>query len=335
MSNSINESLRLGESLSLDGKMLKVNHASAKMIGEVTIEEYDKSGNKIFSSTETNDVTLAGSIFVLEQIFKKASSSYRFLHKSTMPTGKFGNESSTPMVAVNDGISDWNGANNIESTELDSYIEDEHIFGFMIGHGGETASSVVAPKYESSVLADSNLVSSFLPLRVIDATNELYDPIDDGINYYIKLKDVTNNKNYFYSKGFSSEPNIFTKWADGSGNVQEGQLDYDIPILTYAEVILNIDEKDVREYFDATNSEQCYINQLGLVAGKPVWTEDSQGTYKKLNDMYVPADSNDTESTRYRKDYDDVKLVTTLNFKSKDLSNDENKLKFIYKVYCL
>ena len=109
--------------------------------------------------------------------------------------------------------------------------------------------------------------------------------------------------------------------------------------MTYAEVILNINEKDIREFFGIENAEKCFINQLGLVAGKPNWILDPTGTYIKDEDgNYIAIESKNITidpKDRYRLDFDDVKLVTTLNFKSKDLSNNENKIKFTYKIYCL
>ena len=60
-----------------------------------------------------------------------------------------------------------------------------------------------------------------------------------------------------------------------------------MPILTYAEVVLDIDELDIREFFSATNSEQCYINQLGLVAGKPV--QISGKTKEEVYDELISA----------------------------------------------
>lgn len=329
------DNIKLGESLSMNGMRLNLSHKPANIIGEVTVEEYDKFGNKLFSETNQNDVTLSGSIFVLEQIFKTVSGSHRFLHSNKMPIGTFNDQGTGTMYTIdpNDGdTTEWNSTNINALADPSSYISDEHIFGFMVGHGGESSISVNAPKYESNILSDNAGKSSFLPLRIINKANEELDPVDDAINYYIKLS--TTDKDYFYAKGFTQEPAISTKWADGSGEVKASDINYDTPILTYSQVVLDIDEKDIREFFDATNSDQCYINQIGLVAGKPVWIQDPRGTYKLENGKYIAVDSS-YKGDRYRKDYDDVKLVTTLNFKSKDLSNDENKLKFIYKVYCL
>lgn len=326
------ESLKFKESLIMNGKKLTINNKpSGKIIGEVKVEEFDKYGNNIFSETTHNDVTLPGSIFVLEQIFKKASNSYRFLHDNVFPIESYGSQKTTELQMYNNSKV-WNET-NLDDTKLNEYISDEYIFGFMVGHGGESSTSIISPKYESSTLNDINNSSSFLPFRKVSSSE--INPMDDAVDYYIKHVDTEKNENYFYAKGFTIEPRILTKWSDGSGDVSKSQLDYDVPILTYAEVILDVNEEDIREFFSLENSEQCYINQLGLVAGKPVWVEDNKGNYiKNDNGEYVKV-SSDTTGTRYRLDFDDVKLVTTLNFKSKDLSNNENKIKFTYRVYCL
>lgn len=329
------DSLKISESLIMDGKKLTINNkSSGRLIGEVLIEEFDENGTNIFSNTTYNDISLPGSIFVLEQIFKKAStSSYRFLHNADMPVGIYGSNLSKTLENIDGTTFKWNNLVNVTADDMNKYISDEYIFGFMVGHGGETSTSIISPKYESSSLCDTNSVSSFLPIRSL-SSSEL-DPVDEGINYYIKYTNPDDGKKYFYAKGFTSEPKIYIKWSDGSGDVKPGQLDHDIPILTYAEIVLDINESDIRDYFLATNSEQCYINQLGLVAGKPIWVEDPKGTYKKVDDNYIAIDSDDKDNIRYRLDFDDVKLVTTLNFKSKDLSSDGNIIKFTYKVYCL
>ena len=83
----------------------------------------------------------------------------------------------------------------------------------------------------------------------------------------------------------------------------------DSPIYTYAKLVMDIDTVDVREYFRAADGtiSNCRVNQLGLIAGRQL--------------------SGDV--------YDDMKLVTIVNFKGRDLSNDENTLKMRYKIYCM
>lgn len=359
------DSLHFREEVELENGKLQVKPVSGRMIGEVTVNEYDKAGNLLFSETTHNDITLPGSIFVLEQMFKKGSETYRFLHPNAFPTEYNSTNVITSKEYTEDGIgnTDWN-AKILDANTIDNYISDEYTFGFMVGHGGETASSILAPTYEHNCLKDTGAVNSFLPFRVepvvadnIPITDANRNPSDDGVDYYLKV--TSGTKNYFYAKGFSTKPKIYTKWSDGSGEVTSSDIGYNVPILTYAEAMLEIDEDDIRDFFQPIQSEDCYINQLGLVAGKQVWTKDRQGlyyhdissnTYTKekptgtidVGGATIPAyehtvqEGTDTPiPTMYRLDFNDVKLITTLNFKSKDLSNDENKLKFNYKIYCL
>ena len=296
---SLNDSLKINESLLMNGELLEIhNHISGKFIGEVTVEEIDKFGNTIFSETSRNDITLPGSIYVLEQMFKKCAKNIsRFNHPiNNLPIGSY-----SPNTINNSGDL---GSSTIDSEKLtEDYISSERIFGFMVGRGGETAGSLLSPRYESTNLEDHTNTPSFLPIRKVNKSDA--DPLDGNTKYYLKYENSDNK--YFYAKGFETEPTINVKYGDGSGDVTNSNIDYDVPILTYAEVVLNISEQDIREYFNAVDSSECYINQLGLVAGKP--TDDG--------------------------DYEDIKLVTYLNFKTKDLSNDENKIRFTYKVYCL
>lgn len=287
------ESLRFGESLIMDGVKLKTAPISGKLIGEVLVEEFNPKGDKIFSETTINDVTLPGSIFVLEKIFNTLSSNERFLHPNSVPVG----------TSTDNSLVTVTGSGN--DVTIDD-LKEEYVFGFMVGNGGESATGLVASKYNStSLISESGDSTTFLPIRKVKEGTENVN--DNGINYYLKC---TNGEyDYYYIKGFTGTANINTVYADGSGSVSAESLNmFDNPILTYAEVILEINSIDLREYFD-NDSTNCYINQLGLVAGKP--KKDDSG------------------------DFEDIKLITTLNFKSKDLSNNENRIKFTYKVYCL
>lgn len=344
----MHDSIRLKEELNIDSdsNVLHMPTAtSGRLVGEVTVNEYNKSGKLLFSETTHNDITLSGSIFILEQMFKRASRNYRFLHPNQFPTSLEGSNDIVDTVEY--GASDstpWNGR-TFNNDDRDLYIADEFVFGFMVGHGGEMPSAIIAPTYENTSLKDAKSDNSYLPLRITNLVTENVtdsdrDPSDDGVDYYLKVNN--GSKNYFYVKGFTGNPTISTKWSDGSGEVLSGDIGYNVPILSYAEVTLDIDEQDIRQFFPPTQSEECYINQLGLVAGKMIFVKDPQGLYYHIpgTDTYTKVrpetfETIDGQPVMYRKDFNDVKLVTTLNFKSKDLSNDENTIKFTYKIYCL
>lgn len=289
--------MKFNESIEFsDGALNVPMHTSGRLVGRLTINEYDAYGRKIFSSTEENDITLPGSIFVLEQMFK-VKANKRFLHKNKLfPIGTAGSGE----YATKDG---WN-----EGTDIP--LKDEKIFGFMVGNGGEEGSGVIAPKYESTMLADNNGAASFLPFQIIKS-GQTFDEQD---KYCLSYNDIQNKKTYYYVKKFDTTTHtegasISSKWADGSGDVSEDEItSYSSPILTYAECVLTISATDLRDYFGESNIDHCAINQLGLVSG------------------YYNSAIND---------WDDVKLVTCVNFKSRDLSNSENRLQITYKIYCL
>ena len=296
------ESLVIRDSLDINNGILKIKHTSAKLVGEVTIEEVDPLGNIVFSSKEYNDLTIGGATFILEQIFKKASNNARF--NLTLNSSSISNQPSwdTPSTA----------------TDPDKYIEDEKIFGFMIGIGGEDGVSIKAPSFTTQQLDE------FVPFRMYPSYST--STVDDGKKdlYLLPLTVTVNGTSYtgLYVKRFNDSTNevqdggvdIIPEYTDGSGEVTSSNINTtDSPIYTYAKVIMEIDSEDVREYFLAKDGilSNCRINQLGLVAGKYNGTTNGVETYT------------------------DVKLVTIVNFKGRDLSNTENTLKLRYKIYCM
>ena len=296
------ESLIIKDALDMDDGILKVKHTSARMIGEVTINEVDPFGNVVFSSTEYNDLTIGGATFILEQMFKKASTNARF--NLTLNSS---NISSAPA---------WNTPDT--ATDPDIYIEDEKIFGFMIGIGGEDGVSIKAPSFTMQQLDE------FIPFRMYPAVGSSTVEEDKRSLYAMPLSTTVNGTSYtgLYVKKFndsatqsqSAAVDIVPEYTDGSGEVTSSNINTtDSPIYTYAKAIMEIDADDVREYFLAKDGilSNCRINQIGLVAGK------YSGTNNGIDN------------------YTDVKLVTMVNFKGRDLSNTENTLKLRYKIYCM
>lgn len=295
----LKESLKIKDQLNINNGVLNIKHTSAKMIGEVTIEEVDPFGNIIFSSKEYNDLTIGGATFILEQMFKKASTRSRFLLNS---------------------IDDTNFTQS-NSNINDTYISDEKIFGFMIGIGGEDGIAVKAPDFTATKL------DKFVPFRLYPESGESTISNEEKSLYMLPLTTKINSKSYkgFYIKKFNdsttSDDNdnsveIIPEYTDGSGEVTNNNINLtDSPIYTYSKVIMEITSDDVREYFLAKDGilSNCRINQLGLVAGKLSGRDQVLG-----NEIY-----------------EDIKLVTIVNFKSRDLSNSENTLKMRYKIYCM
>lgn len=301
----IDSSLRIKEEISFNGKLLSMPTSSSKMIGVVDVTEYDAYGRKIFSTRNMNDITLPGSIFMLEQMFKtQADSERRFLHPTSAFNYKY--DSSETFAA---------DASSVETQPID--LGEQKVFGFMVGIGGsDSGANVIAPNYNISSL------TKFVPFRSSSDQDEISE-----LNKEYTFAFANGNTKYFYVKKFDIDTDsgvsdnsnrlIRAQWADGSGDVNANEvgLTTTTPIVAYAQCELNVNAYDVRNYFGDMNLDSCAINQLGLVAGQPITkTNDDGSTYT---------------------DYTDVKLISCVNFKARDLSNTENTLKITYKIYCL
>lgn len=308
----LDSSIRLKEEVSFDGQLLTMPESSSRMIGVVDVDEYDAYGRKIFHTRNMNDITLPGSIFMLEQMFKIEAKNQRFLH----PTSKLNYKYDTTETF---------DARSTEKITTDINLGSQKVFGFMVGIGGtDSGSNVIAPDYNITSL------SKFVPFRSSSDEDEIKE-----LKKQYTFAFSNNNTTYFYVKKFDIDPSgnetdsstestknttklIRAQWADGSGDVDDSEfaLSLTTPIVAYAQCELNVSANDVREYFGDMNLDSCAINQLGLVAGQPVEHKDQDG---KL--IYT--------------DYTDVKLISCVNFKARDLSNTENTLKITYKIYCL
>lgn len=307
--SSIHDSAHISESLEFDGSTMhfRNNHISGKLVGELMVTEYDAYGRPLHTSTEYNDLTLPGSVFILEQMFK-VSANNRF---------DMGNAAITTFP--NDPVHnqhDFTGSKffNNEETATVTDISNEKIFGFMVGTGGEVGAGILAPDYRSTFLVNQNSESTFIPFQIVDPDTEL-------TNYYGKItaKNNTVNKDYYFIKSLATtdgnKTSIISAWADGSGEADSNELGkYSVPVVTYAQCSLDIAATDCRAWFGEQNLDSCAINQLGLVSGIPVY--DTTDTTKIIN-------------------YTNIRLATIVNFKTRDLSNSENKLQITYKIYCL
>lgn len=263
----MNEKFKFSESMQLDnGKLIMSNHASGRIVGELEIKGFDQTGRMLFKRVEHNDVILPGSIFILEQMFKKKAADRR-LHP----------------VSMNTGIAQFGTVNLTSSWTEPEKINDEFVFGFMAGNGGASVTGAHPVRYSATSLIDGSGNASFLPFRIINAS--LAQPTNYGLP-------VLNNGNYMYfAKKFSTDPSIVI--ADNTA---------------YAQMQLDITAQEFREYFTLGGiTENAGINQIGLVAGLH---NVSAGTY------------------------DDVKLITTANFTTIDLTEDTS-FTITYKIYCL
>lgn len=291
----LKEKCKISDVLSIDNGIMSIPHTPTRVIGEVVIDEVDPFGNVVASTKDYNDLTIGGATFFLEQVFKTPSLNSRFLLS---------------------GLNGYTWNENLSNENFNrNYISDERIFGYMVGIGGEDGTLIKPADYTNRQL------DKFVPFRLTidkDEKSTYMMPTSITINnkeytgYYVKSFYDLNNEAGTKNNGETNPIDIIPEYTDGSGVVNESTMSgTDSPIYTYARVILEIDNKDIREYFNALdgNENNCYVNQIGLVAGKP----------------------NPSDPTKY----DDCKLVTICNFKSRDFTNDENTLRFTYKIYIM
>ena len=301
--NSLKTSLHMGETLTINDNKIEVlaNKCSGKFVGEVTLNEYDAYGRKVFTERTYNDITLPGSVFILEKMFGIINKEPNKEHPSFMhPSAGF------PIISDSTDI----------GTRENNYGDGgDIIVGFMAGIGGENGSGVYAPNYVTTALSDSNNNNTFIPFvsnteitNHINSKNWSEEVNAADIKKYkdqYKFSIENNNNTYYYVKTIES-PEIKVTAADGSGDVTEETLTSykDKPVLAYVQTTLKIDSDDLRVYFG--NGGDAYVNQIGLVSGNLTNGELSS-----------------------------VRLVTCVNFKSRDLSNSDNTLEIIYRLYCV
>lgn len=311
----MHESLGFKESLTIkEEKITLPSHSSGRMIGEVTLTEKDKNGNVVSTETTYNDITLPGCVFILEQLFNVLANnddSKRYKHTTTVPVGKYGD---TTTATLNTYSTSQYTTTKASLPTKDELVQ-EYVFGFMVGNGGEDSNAVISPRFESTYIEDatsSSHNSSFLPLRKV-STGVNVD--GDSEKYYMKTSvsgvGTSTGYDYYYAKSFLNPPTIVISRLDGNdvGEASES------PVVTYARMQFTINNTDLREYFADKTSESCYINQIGLVGGFPI--------RKEIGGVDTTVD------------FTDIRLITTLNFLKKDLTNNENSITFTYKMYCL
>ena len=142
------------------------------------------------------------------------------------------------------------------------------VLGFNIGLGGCGANYAD----EKVVLDQSNIVPTIIPFRVVDSLDELGVTAE---NYW--LKKVNSDGKYFcYMKVPETELEVHSLWKDALQDGQDGNEVVDNPaesdrtegIESFAEILLRISAKDLREYFELYDeSRYARFNSIGLCIG--------------------------------------------------------------------
>lgn len=232
-----------------------------------------------------NQIVLGGAILILEKLFNV---------RSTLSLDSL----NTIMSIANTGSN---------PTQPYPVGRDICLFGVGTGGAGDSITSIKESKFYEREIKD------MVPFRVIDG--ELQG--EDANKYFFKKQvNLQGNKNAFYLKKFAKDPVIKILWKDGEGDEDGTPLTQSphagsrsTPIETFAELVLQIDKKDVREWFQLNgNTEQTRINSLALFSG--VLADVGGG----------------------KQDYKDVRMFSKLNIDNEMLKNLKT-LTFIYRIF--
>lgn len=254
-----------------------------------SIDALDQFGNVLFTRKQ-NNVVLGGSIYVLEKLF---------------------NVRSALQVASLNDIMSINTANPaFTATDI---IPKDHfmcLWGAGIGGSGDSIGSVRTVNFYEREIGSKGNSAEMVPFRVVPA------PLTgtDAEQYFFSKK-LNDNSYAYYLKAFQSKPTIKVLWNDGKDGEDGTEVTADVfntnrtdGIEVFAEVLLQINKKDIREYFNHIGViEQARINTIALCCG--LKQEISSGVY----------------------DYANVTMDTKLNFGNEMLENKE--ITFRYRVF--
>lgn len=251
------------------------------------IDAFDDMGNVLFTGKQ-NNVVLRGSLLVLEKLLNVRSS----LQVATL------NE----IMAINN-----TGGVNTGVLPLEHII---CLWGVGIGGAGDNIGSTRKVNFYERELGSRGNSSEMVPFRVVD------QPLTgtDADMYFFR-KAMSDGKIGYYLKAFETKPVIKVLWNDGVDGEDGSEVTSDVyttdrtdGIEVFAEMILKLTKKDIREYFNILNQiEKCHINSIGLCCGTK--QEIASGTF----------------------DFADVGMATKLNFGNEMLENKE--ITFRYRLY--
>ena len=229
---------------STQGKVLKT-----KIIGLDTI-----TGDKLFE--EENQIVLGGALFILEKCFNVVS----------------------PITV--DYLNNIMGINTGEPIE-EIYPKDTHVCLFGVGTGGcgDASRSVVDVKYYEREIFD------MIPFRI---TDEEFTGAD--VNKYWLKRHEDNGKISYFLKSFENPAEKKVLWKDGEEGEDGSEVASGVhntqrtePIETFVEMILKINKKDCREFFEINGDiEAARVNSIGLFTGILSTNEYGELDYKQV-----------------------------------------------------
>lgn len=220
-----------------------------KIIGLDTL-----TGDKLFETE--NQIVLGGALFILEKCFNVEA----------------------PITV--DYLNNIMGINTGEPIE-EKYPKETCVCLFGVGTGGcgDASRSVVDVKYYEREIFD------MIPFRI---TDEEFTGADVN-KYWFKRYEENGNISYFL-KSFENQPEIKVLWKDGEEGEDGSEVDSNVhntqrtePIETFVEMILKINKKDCREFFEINGDiEAARVNSIGLFTGVLSTNEYGDPEYKQV-----------------------------------------------------
>ena len=220
-----------------------------KIIGLDTI-----TGEKLFETE--NQIVLGGALFILEKCFNVEA----------------------PIKV--DYLNNIMGINTGEPIE-EIYPKETGVclFGVGVGGCGDASRSVVDVKYYDREIFD------MIPFRI---TDEEFTGAD--INKYWFKRYEENGKISYFLKSFEAKPEIKVLWKDGEEGEDGSEVESGVhntqrtePIETFVEMILKINKKDCREYFEINGDiDAARVNSIGLFTGIMSTNEYGEPEYKQV-----------------------------------------------------
>jgi hypothetical protein len=254
LNDNINSTDKLAESSARKVEPLRIDSVQGKVLKTKIIGLDTLTGEKLFE--EENQIVLGGALFILEKVFNvPAPINVAYLNDIMG-------------ICTNDSIDEI-------------YPKETGVCLFGVGTGGcgESSRSVVDVKYYEREIFD------MIPFRITD--EELTGL--DADKYWFKRYEGDGKISYFL-KSFEYIPEIKVLWKDGEEGEDGSEVstgvhhtDRNEPIETFVEMILKINKKDCREYFEINGDiEAARINSIGLFTGIKSQNEKGEPEYKQV-----------------------------------------------------
>jgi len=280
LSDNLNSTDKLSDAPVNKIEPMRVENTQGKVLKTKIIGLDSLTGDKLFE--EENQIVLGGALFILEKLFNvEAPINVAYLNDIMG-------------ICVNNPIEEL-------------YPKETKVCLFGVGTGGcgDASRSVVDVKYYEREIFD------MIPFRITD--EELAG--SDAEKYWFKRYEMDGKVSYFL-KSFEHDPEIKVLWKDGEEGEDGSEVASGVhtttrtePIETFVEMVLKINKKDCREFFEINGDiEAARINSIGLFTG-----------ILSTNERGVP-------------EYKQVKLFSKLNIPNEMLVLSKD-ITIVYRIY--